>query len=292
MTIKFHSLADWWMCLALCGLIQLAFGQTFQARLTVEAERLQPEDRAILAELPRVLDDYINNYKWTNSNEDILINSRISIVVETMTMRGSERIYRAQFIINSPAGENYLDKSFEFPYQTGQIIDHQRVLFNPLLGMVDFYVYMVIAGELDTYFIQGGTPYYDRARHIADEGLISGYSLGWRNRLEELQLITDGDHLNLREAKFYYYEGLFYVEERRDAARVPLYSNKVIELLDRLFKRQPNSTALKRFLDSHYQEFCTLFTYDKDRKNIEAMMRIDNRRRETYQECLTETERF
>jgi hypothetical protein len=275
-------------------MLNAGYSQTFRAKVNIEADRLQPEDQAILAELPRLLDDYINNYNWANENKEIIIESRISIVVEAVTRQGSEGIFRSQFIINSPSGENFRDLSFQFRYQAGQLIEHQRSYFDPLLSMIDFYVYMVIAGELDCYILFGGTPYYGRARTFVDEGMVSSYAQGWRNRLDDLQLITDDDHRPLREAKFYYYEGLFYIEERRDALKAPMYSQKVVELLNAVHQKRPNSVALKRFLDGHYQEFCKLFIYDQNRDNINAMMQIDNRRREVYEACGSQTppERF
>jgi hypothetical protein len=66
-----------------------SLAQTFSAKVNIQADRLQPEEQAILAELPRLMDDYINNYNWTNDNTDILIESRISIVVETVNRQGS-----------------------------------------------------------------------------------------------------------------------------------------------------------------------------------------------------------
>jgi len=259
--------------------------QTFRAAVTLQADRLQPEDKAILTEVPRRLEDYINNYTWSTENQDIIIESRLSIVIETGDRRGSEVSFQGQFIITSAAGENFFDKSFQFPYQTGQLMEHQRPYFDPLLSMIDFYINMIIAGELDTYFILGGTSFYGQAGNIVDEALVSNYSLGWRGRADELQLITDNTHRFLREAKFYYYEGLFYIEERNDAQKAPLYSKKVVELLDEVFHKKPNSVALKRFLDAHYQEFCKLFTFDENRDNATAMARIDNRHSETYEGC-------
>lgn len=273
------------LIIALMGATGALYAQTFKAKVTLQAERLQPEDQTILKEVPRRLEDYINNFNWATENPDIIIESRISIVIETVTRSGSEVIYRGQFIINSPAGENFLDKSFEFPYQVGQLMEHQRPMFDPLLSMLDFYIYMVIAGELDSYFVLGGTPYYGRAGNMVAEALVSNYSLGWRGRSDDLNLITDDDHRPLREAKFYYYEGLFYIEERNDAVKAPLYSKKVVELLGAVSTKRPNSVALKRFLDAHYQEFCKLFTYDENRDNIDAMMHIDNRRRDVYESC-------
>lgn len=262
-----------------------AAGQTIDAQVRVEAKRLQPEDQELLNELPRQLISYINNNDWTGENKNIVIKCRIGFIIESVRTRGSEKLFRGQFQITSPSGENFVDKSFEFFYQRGQLFERQRSLFDPLLSLIDYYIFMIVAGELDAYILRGGTPVYSKARSVCDEAIISTYSSGWRGRLDEVNLITDGDHQYLREAKFYYYEGLFYLEVRQDYQRVPQYARKTVELLKKTQSKKPNSPALKRFLDAHHQEFCTLFTYDEDRSNINDMIIVDNRHTETYEGC-------
>ena len=260
-------------------------GQTITADVALEAQRLLPEEQDILRELPNRLEAYVNDFEWTTENEDIPLNLRMGIIIETITARGSEKLFRGQFQITSPSGENYVDKSVEFTYQKGQFLDHNRGQFDPLLGMIDFYVYMVIAGELDAYLLQGGGAFYAEAKRVGQEAQVSNFQTGWRSRIEDVNQITDADHLPLREAKFYFYEGLFYLEKRNDAERVPQYAKKFVDLLHQVHKRKPNSAALKRFLDSHFQEICSLFTFDKDAKNANLMKLIDNRRSEVYDRC-------
>ena len=284
--MKFFSLN-----LLLGGLLLLAtngFAQSFTAQIALQADRLQPQDQEILSEIPRALEDYINNYRWADDNQDIKVKARINIIVETVTTRGSEKLFRGQLLAQSEAAGNFLDKACEFPYIEGQFMEHQRPVFNSLLSIIDYYIYVLLGTEMDTYIIKGGTPFFDRARNICDEGLISNYSLGWKSRLDDLQLITDGDHIFLRDAMFYFYEGLFYAEERQDRDKTPEYSKKVVELLGQIGRRRPNSKVLKRFLDSHYNEFCTLLKYDANRNNMNQMMQLDNRHSETYESCKLE----
>ena len=277
------------LCLlwVLAGLLMPTLSaQTVRAKVTLQADRLQPEDQDILNEVPRNLEEYINNYRWGEEDEELVIYCDFSIVIESMVERSGQRIYRGQLLVSSMSGENFLDKPFEFPYQRGQLMEHVRGTNDPLLTVIDYYVYMIIAGEMDTFLLLGGSRYYDLARRFVAEGQISAFSSGWRNRQEQLELITNSDHIPLRQAKFYYYEGLFYIEERNDTEKAPEYSKKVVELLAQVFENRPNSPALKRFLDAHYLEFCKLFRYDKDRRNLFQMMRIDNRHRETYERCV------
>ncbi|RMH80523.1 MAG: DUF4835 family protein [Calditrichaeota bacterium] len=282
--------------LALMGIVWLGISgltinltaQTVTARVTIQADRLKPEEQAFLAELPQQIENYINSFDWTGNYEDIRIDCGITFIIETAIDRGSDKIFRGQFAINSPSKENFVDKSIQFPYRQGQFFDHQQAQFDPLLGIIDFYIYMVIAGELDCYILRGGTAFYEKARAIANRALVSEFPAGWRNRLETVDEMTDSDHLPLREAKFEFYEGLFYVEARKDPQKAREAARRVVELLEQVHHLRPNSSALKRFLDYQYQEFCTLFKYDRDRRNIQRMMILDNRHREFYAQCQPE----
>ncbi len=272
----------------LVGLMALStqsYGQKLNFQVEVKMEHLPPTDQSDLFDLQQKVTDYLNNTKWSNENQDIIIDGSVSIIIETVTTRGSEKVYRAQVLAGSPSGENFYDKSCEFTYQQGQIFDNFRTYFDPLLALLDFYTYMVIGGELDTYSLYGGTPFYDKAQDIANQGQISNYATGWTNRLEEVKLVTDADHVALREAKFYYYEGLYFVEVEPNPQKVQQYADAVVTRLTKVQNKRPNSKALKRFLDSHYQEMCKLFNSDVKRENINKMIQIDPRHRETYENC-------
>ncbi len=264
---------------------QFLFGQTLRAKVNVKMSHLPPNEQQILADLPQKIADYYNNKRWGDENQDIIINCSVSLIIETVTNRGSEKVYRSQFLIGSESGENFYDKTVEFTYQVGEVFDQYQTVYKPLLGVLDFYAYMVLGGEMDTYDLFAGTPFYDKALDVANQGLISNYPLGWQKRLEEVKLITDADHIPLREAKFYYYETLYFVEGEPSPDLARQYARGVVDRLEQVYKRKPNSKALKRFLDAHYQEFCKLFKYDRDRRNVEKLIEIDPRHRNTYENC-------
>ena len=259
--------------------------QVLNVRVTVKMEHLQPQDQNELSDLEQRLTDYLANTQWSEGNQDIVLDCNLNLIIETVTNRGSEKVYRSQFLISSPSGENFYDKACEFTYHPGQAMDAFRTYFDPLLALVDFYAYMVIAGELDTYSLLGGTPFYDRAQDIANQGQLSNYSTGWTKRLEEVILITDADHVALREAKFYFYEGLYFVEEEPNKDYTRKFVNAVVERLANVYNKRPNSKALKRFMDAHYQEFCKFFLFAPNQTTLDKLIQIDSRHRDTYEKC-------
>ena len=150
---------------------------------------------------------------------------------------------------------------------------------------MDYYAYLVIAGELDTYDLFAGNPFYDRCQEISNRGQLSNYGTGWKSRLDEVILITDGDHVPLREAKYYYYQGLYFVEREPKPEYAHEISKGVVERLAKVANKRPNSRALKRFFDAHYQEFCKLFQFDRNRTNVNNLININAAHRDTYQNC-------
>ncbi len=261
--------------------------QKVYPKVTIQiANTIPSAEQELLQGLPSQLETYISSLDWPVINEDIEIPITIQIIVESMSISSGEKSFIGQFLISSPSGENFRDRSWRFRYQPGEIFSPHQTEFNPLTGMVDYYLQMVIAGELDCYLLMGGTPYYDMALNTANQGLTSLYPVGWTARLEQVKSITDADHIPLREAKFYYYEGLFFVEARKNREKARELSKKVMDLLEAVYEKRPNSPHLKRFLDAHAQEFCTLFSMDENDYNLRRLMRMDPAHRSTYEKCL------
>jgi hypothetical protein len=130
-----------------------------------------------------------------------------------------------------------------------------------------------------------GNTFYDRCQDIANRGQLSNYASGWKRRADEVILITDGDHVPLREVKFYYYEALYFVERQPSPEYVRQFSKGIVDRLANVANKRPNSAALKRFFDAHYQEFCKLFQFDSDRTNINRMIDINATHSDTYRNC-------
>jgi len=269
----------------LLGISGDLFSQQLQCQVKVEMPRLQPRDQAELSDLGQKLTDYLNNNRWSESNQDILINCNVNLIVETINISGSEKRYLAQFLISTASGENFYDQNCEFTYVPGQAFENFRTSFDPLLDLIDFYTFLVIGGELDTYELLSGTTYYNKAQDLANRGQISNYSTGWKNRADEVTLITDAEHVPLREAKYYYYGGLYYVEKELNPELARQYASGVVERLRIVATKRPNSKALKRFFDSHYQEICKLFQFDDNRGNITTMIDINPSHSDVYREC-------
>ena len=165
--------------------------QVLIATVTVDFGLMPAEEVNILHDLGTNIEEYINNFAYTDDDYETDIDISIFIMIETVTKKAHEKIYKTQFQIKSVSGESFYDKDWEFPYQPGYLFDHSKITFDPLCHFIDYYCYLILAGELDGYALNLGTPFYIEAKNLANMGSLSKYQRGWGTRMQELDKITD-----------------------------------------------------------------------------------------------------
>ena len=69
----------------------------------------------------------------------------------------------------------------------GKSIYLNDTMFDSLASIFDYYAYLFIAYELDSYELFLGDTYYSKAHEIASMGISSNYSSGWDTKLNEIR---------------------------------------------------------------------------------------------------------
>jgi hypothetical protein len=256
--------------------------QVLKATVSIDFAYLPVEEKNNLEDLARNIEDYLNNFAWTDDEYETDIDISIFIMIETVQQKSFEKLYKSQFQIKSVSGESFYDKEWEFPYQTGYLFDHNKATFDPLCHFLDYYAYLILGGELDGYTINLGTSFYDEAQSIANIGLLSNYSKGWNTRLQELQKITNIRTRPLRDAKPDFFEAQYLYEEG-NISEAKEYGYKVLDAIEKVVQEQPNNKYLKTFFDAHHVSFAKIFQNDK--QALERLIKYDNYHRETYRQA-------
>ncbi len=257
--------------------------QVIRAKVRIEYEHLPLEQQRDLEDLKQGILNYMNNYAWTDDEYETDIDVNIQVIIESLRQKSHEKIYRAQFLISSTSGEKFYDKDWEFTFQPGYVFEHDKVQIDPLCHFLDYYAYMILGGELDTYGLTLGTPYYDKALEIANRGVLSRYSRGWDNRAEELQKITNVRTRPLREAKPDFFEAEYYLQEG-DLQNARSHALKVIAAIERVVRDQPNNKYLRLFFDAHYRTFVEIFR--GDREVLQKLVTFDSNHRDGYRAAM------
>jgi len=265
-------------------LIVFGQGQVLKVSVDMEYAHLTDDQQEDLTGLASKIEQYFNNYEWVDDEFETDIPASVKVIIETVQKKTFEKIYKAQFLISSAAGENFYDKVWEFTYEPTYPLLHSKGQFDPLTHFLDYYAYLVLAGELDTFGYLLGSPLYDKALDIANQGILSQYSRGWNTRAEQVQMINHIRTRPLREVKPDYFEALWLHEEGRYNEAYKLAKKVLDEGIKKVYDKQPNNRYLRIFLDAHYRELANLFSGHP--AEIEVLLDIDSKHRETYRQYL------
>ena len=133
---------------------------------------------------------------------------------------------------------------------------------------LDFYAWMLIAGELDTYEPLGGNTAYEKARDIATRAQMSERPHGFKGRLKELDEI-----LRIRDYRLfkYHYWSIVDMIDQKETKQIPKAIDKALKSLDDVFVQNTRERYTHIFLDVHARELAEMlrdFGSEKQRKMV------------------------
>jgi len=255
------------------------FSQVLVVTANVDFDHLPEETHDELAELGTKIEDYLNNYAWTDDEFEYDVNTTAQIIIETVQDKTHEKLYRAQFLISSESGESFYDKLWEFPYTKNYTLNHGAGQFDPVSRFLDYYAMVILAGEMDTNGLLLGSTGYEQAMDIVNQAILSQYARGWNQRKEDLLKITDIRTRPLREVKPDFFEALYLYEEG-DHKKAYKYALKVLDGIKKVMEVQPNNWYLQMFFRSHYRNLAMLF--ENQNNELDLLTKFDSKHREAY----------
>jgi hypothetical protein len=255
-----------------CALFQPAAAREFNCTVGVDYTQLTGNDYGFLDELEQRVTEYINDQTWTQDQfrEEERIDCTIQITFEaalTMTSFNARLIVASRRpIYNTTVSSTVVqinDASWQFNYSQGTPLVFNLDQYDPLTSVLNFYVFMLLGYDYDTFSELGGTPYFERARRIAEraQGLSAP---GWsqvgddRGRVDLVTQVLDPRFRPLRTAYFtYHFGGLdHFVTETEEARLVVL---EVLQGIEKLTETVERMYVLDVFFSAKYQELAAIF---------------------------------
>lgn len=294
---------DWNMLKALLLSVALlhafssfTFAQQLQCEVRVNYESIPSTHKDLLVNFQSDVSDYINNYNWGNDKLDEPIRCTMDIFMQNVV---GENRYSAQVFVGSSrpiyngnqtsAVLRLKDDVWEFTYIKGRPINHTPYTFNDLTSFLDFYAYLIIGYDYDTYDNLNGTPHFQKAADIASLGRSAG-AKGWQpstsgfSRLQLIEEILNARFAPVRSASFkYHFAGL------DSLATAPELAYKNIREAIRMIgdvKRTADARnqIIRVFFDTKYKELAELFVGYTDPAVYFELATIDPTHQTTYEE--------
>ncbi len=254
------------------GVRSAVLAQEFDCRVSVDYAMLTGNDYTFLNDLTDRIDEYINRRVWTQHRfEDVeRIDCTIQVTIEeapTLTSFKGRLVVATRRPIygtmQSSTVVQFNDADWEFNYAQGMPLNFDLERYDPLTSVLDFYAFVMLGYDFDTFSELGGTPYFEQARRIAQRA-VERNAAGWTqlgNEQTRYQLITqllDPRFKPLREAYFtYHFSGLDRFVRETESARQSVL--QVLTNLASLREELSRTYAGDVFFSSKYQEITGIF---------------------------------
>ena len=160
---------------------------------------------------------------------------------------------------------NFKDSKIDFEYKEGDpLVYNETSQQNNLTAIMDFYAYLFLALDFDSFSPLGGQSFYDRAQTVVQAAQSSG-EVGWKafedtkNRAAVLSSFTDNNTSGIRRLLYdYHRKGLDEMVTSPDKGRSTITES--LKEIQTVYKNAPMSVALSIFRDAKLDELVNVYS--------------------------------
>lgn len=249
--------------------------QELNCRVEINTSQLEGTNKSVFETLQNAVNEYVNTTQWTNTqfspNEKIECTLFFTITKydeSTGAMEGSLQVQSIRPVYNSSYTTtliNFKDNKIEFTYQENEPLIHSDTnMESQLTQILNFYIYLILAVDFDSFSPRGGDAYFSRLETIVQQGQSSGES-GWKafedtkNRAAVLAAFTDPSTRRLRDLYYdYHLQGLDQMSVSPDKGRKTIDTS--LDILTEIYKVAPMSVGLSMFKDAKLDELVNIYS--------------------------------
>lgn len=258
---------------AICAVMPFrASAQELNCTVEIDSRQVSGNETTFQT-LTEALKEYMNSTKFTQAqfSPNEKIECRLFLTVKEYTddkVKGDLQIQSSRPVYNSSYTTtliNYKDPKIEFEYRPGdQLIFSETTMESNLTALLNFYAYLILAVDFDSFSPKGGQPYFDRLQTIVQLAQNSG-EIGWRtyddnrNRAAVLAGFTDPNTSAIRDLIYTYHRlGLDQLAVAPDKGRSEI--TRAIPALEAIKEKAPMSVILNIWHGSKLDELINVYS--------------------------------
>lgn len=247
--------------------------QELNCTLEVNADQVQGTNRSTFTTLQQAMSEYLNTNVFTTAqfSPNEKIECRIMLTIKEVnddTFAGDLQVQASRPVYNSSYTTttiNFKDTKIEFTYREGEPLTFSRnSMESQLTAILNFYAYLILAVDFDTFAPRGGEPCYDMLKQIVQMAQSSGET-GWKafedtkNRSAVLSSLTDPATQGMRDLLYTYYrQGLDQMSVSPDKGRANITQS--LDQIKKIYDAAPMSVALSMFKDAKLDELVNIYS--------------------------------
>jgi len=262
----------------------IGWGQFVEVNVDLDMRRLSEGDRQLFNSMAVDMKHYYLNTQFSQDVSDLKMIIDVHLVLESVSQGGSQTTINAQAIITNNEDQYFYAKDIQFPYSKGQKIIFTSS-FDPLSSLLNYYAFMFIATELDTWSYLGGTSFFNRAVELSDMGRDSDWPQGWDDRWKKTRKIKNNQEL--RSMRYNFFTALDAVSATKvDINRIKISMNTFYEDLQAIDKKWGSNKETLKFLDAYHVSIAELLAVLQIREGLELLIVYDHDNKKVYESYL------
>lgn len=250
-----------------------AMAQELRCQVEVNSQSIAGTNKAVFESLQQAMNDYMNENRFSNATFSPVekIDCRLYLKISEYDgerMKGDLQVQLSRPVYNATYTTtifNFKDNRIEFDYKDGDpLIFNETSQQNNLTAIMDYYAYLLLALDFDTFSPQGGQEFFDKAAAVVQAAQSTG-EIGWKafedskNRSAVLNAYTDPATSGMRDLLYNYHrKGLDEMVTSPDKGRATITES--LKELSKVYKAAPMSVALSIFRDSKLDELVNIYS--------------------------------
>lgn len=261
------------LCMILLMLIPYTLrAQEFDCEVSLNARQASGPELNRIDELGPQIERYLNENRWTDNRyaQHERLRCRVQIVLRSTSQAGeieAEAVFQLRRPIYNTLQETVSvllsERDWSFNHTGTLSLYRDLQIHDDLTSLIDFYAYIMIGMDRDTFAPLGGTDAFEQALAILELAQAQG-APGWdrgfgpqRTRSGLVQDLLNPAHEPLREAIYQYHRlGLDRFADNPEQAR-----EAVLQAIEQIHQNRQRVTSqlFDTFFDAKYNELVALF---------------------------------
>ena len=250
-----------------------AAAQEFRCQVEGNSQKIEGTNKSVFESLQSSINDYMNENRFSTAtfSPNERIECRLYLTVseyENDRVKGDLQVQLSRPVYNSSYTTtlmNFKDSKIEFEYRDGDPLTYNETSQQSnLTAILDYYAYLFLGIDFDSFSLNGGQQYYDRAQSVV-QAAQSGGEVGWKafedtkNRAAVLSSFMDNNTSGIRRLLYdYHRKGLDEMVTSPDKGRAVITES--LKEIGTIYKNAPMSVALSMFRDAKLDELVNIYS--------------------------------
>ena len=287
------------LVLILALLSTVGYSQEIKCIVSVSAKEQQESDASVYTNMKKSIEQFMNSQVWTDNVFDEKEKIEMNISITVTQKQGDNFDATIQIQSNRPTyGARYnsmmfyfVDDKFKFIFQEFGTIEFDEQRFNSnLTYTLAFYTYMVLGLDYDSFSLNGGTKWFQKAETIVNNAQGQSDYSGWKayenkeNKYWLVENILNPSYAPFRTCLYDYHRlGLDIMNEKPLDGRAKIA--EALTELEKVHSVKPGLIIMTAFFQAKSKEIISIFSEsqpDEKARVVTLCKKIDPARASDY----------